>query len=195
MFLPDKSLKGIIMQELDKDDKSISSLYRILKDEDHKLHRLVLTGYLKAMEDMGVLRSKEIPPSKVYSISITAEKDIYESIGEQCRNLEVPDVKRPAIAMYVLQKLLKRPVFLGEIRRMGYDSDVDEIATNVSGDERQEVRKMLAKRGHMVPKRDPAYRIEKKYDREYDEILPHLLLQRFKVTGLAVDTKQTKLGL
>ena len=82
MFIPDSSFKNIIFQELEKGDKSISSLHRVLTDEGHKVHRLVLTGYLKAMEEMGVLTSREFPPSKVYSISASAEKDIYITVGK-----------------------------------------------------------------------------------------------------------------
>lgn len=195
MFLPDSSLKSIIMQELGKDDKSISSLHRTLEDEGHKVHRLVLTGYLKAMEDMRVLKAKEIPPSKVYSISLSAEKDIYESVGEICKNLDMPDAKKTTIGLYVLQKLFRRPVFLGEIRQAGFTEDMDEIAINVSSDERLEAKKTLAKRGHTLPQRDPAYRIDKKYDKEFDEIVHQLLLNRFKAGSLAMDTKQTTLGL
>jgi len=195
MFLPDSSLKGIIMQELEKDDKSISSLYRTLKEADHKLHRLVLTGYLKAMEDMGVLRAKEIPPSKVYSISMSADKDLYMSVGEYCRNMDIPDARKTSVAIYTLQKLFKRPIFLSEIRRAGFGGDIEEIAMVVSGEERQEAKKMLTKKGYKTPHRDPAYRIGKKYDKEFDEVIQDILLLRFKASNLAVDTRQTKLGL
>lgn len=195
MFLPESDLKAIIMRELEKDDRSISSLYRTLQEEGHKLHRLVLTGYLKAMEDMKVLKAKEIPPSKVYSISLSAEKDIYQSIGDYCKNMDVPEQKRPAVALYTLQKLFRRPIFLGEMNRAGFDVDMGEFAADVPGEERQEARKMLAKKGYKMLQRDPAYSIEKKYDKEFDEIVLHLLLQRFKASSLAVDTKQMTLGL
>jgi hypothetical protein len=195
MFLPETDLKAIIMRELEKDDRSISSLYRTLTEERIKVHRLVLTGYLKAMEDMKVLKAKEIPPSKVYSISLSAEKDIYQSIGEYCGNMEIPDSKRPAVVLYTLQKLFKRPIFQGEMSRAGFESDVEEIAENVSSEERLEAKKMLAKRGHTLPQRDPAYRTDKKFDKEYDEIIHHILLQRFRASSLAVDTRQTTLGL
>jgi len=195
MFLPDDSLKATVMRELEKDDRSISSLYRTLTDEGIKIHRLVLTGYLKAMEDMGVLRAKEIPPSKVYSISLTAEKDIYQSIGEYCRNMDIPDNKRPAVALYVLQRLFRRPIFQGEMRRAGFEDDIEEFAVGVAGDERSEAKKMLANRGHSLPHRDPAFRVDRKYDKEFDEIILHVLLQRFKASSLAVDTRQTTLGL
>ena len=195
MFLPDTSFKSIILQELNKDDRSISSLYRSLVDEGYKVHRLVLTGYLMAMEDMSVLRSKDIPPSKVYSISMTARKDIYESIGERCRGLEVSERKKPAIALYIFQNIFKRPIFLWEMRRAGFNADIDEVAARASNEDRAEAKRMLAKRGHKLPHRDPAYTIDQRYEKEYREIILHLLLERFEASSLSLETKQTKLGL
>jgi len=195
MFLPDTSFKSIILQELNKDDRSISSLYRSLMDEGYKVHRLVLTGYLMAMEDMSVLRSKDIPPSKVYSISMTARKDIYESIGERCRGLEVSEKKKSAIALYIFQNIFKRPIFLWEMRRAGFNADIDEVAARASNEDRAEAKRMLAKRGHKLPHRDPAYTIDQKYEKEHREIILHLLLERFEASSLSLETKQTKLGL
>jgi DNA-binding HxlR family transcriptional regulator len=195
MFLPDSSFRGVIMQQLSTEDKSISSLHRTLADEGYKVHRLVLTGYLKAMEDMGVLKAKDIPPSKVYSICTSVQRDVYQSVGERCRNLEVADERKPAIALYVFQRLFKRPVFLGEMQRAGFRTDLDEFAVKAQSEERLETKKMLAKRGFKMPDRDPAYRIDRKYNEEYEEIVQGALLEQFEAGGLAVETKQMKLGV
>jgi hypothetical protein len=72
---------------------------------------------------------------------------------------------------------------------------MEAVAVSVSGEERQEAKKMLTKRGYKTPHRDPAFRIVKKYDKEFDEAVQEILLQRFKVSNLAVDTRQIKLGL
>lgn len=196
MFIPDNSFKNIIFQELENDDKSISSLHRILQDKGHKVHRLVLTGYLKAMEEMGVLESREFPPSKVYSISSGAEKDIYETVGEICMNLDIPPKKKPEIAFYFLQKLFHRPVFKGEMARTGFDLDPEAFAVKISSEERLELKKTLARKGIKLPNRDQAFLFVKvKYDREFEEIIQQMLLLKFKAAGLAIGTKQTKLGL
>lgn len=197
MFIPDNSFRAVIFQELEKSDKSISSLHRTLQDEGHKVHRLVLTGYLKAMEEMGVLISREFPPSKVYSISASAEKDIYEAVGNICRNMEdKSNETRAEIAFYFFQKMFRRPVFQAELIRSGFEIDAEGFAVKVSNEERLEVKRILAKRGFKLPHRDSAYLIVKtKYDQEFEDIMQQLLLQKFKASGLSMGTKQTKLGL
>ncbi|MDO9537666.1 MAG: hypothetical protein Q7J68_05060 [Thermoplasmata archaeon] len=197
MFIPDNSFKNIIFQELGNGDKSISNLHRILTDEGHKVHRLVLTGYLKAMEEMGLLTSKEFPPSKVYSISTSAEKDIYETLNEICANL--PDIapeKKPEIKLYFLQKLFKRPVFRGEMIRAGFEGDPEAFAIKISNEERLELKKLLAKRGFKLAMKDQAYIIrDANYDQEFEIIIFQAILQKFKAGALSVDTKQTTLGI
>jgi DNA-binding HxlR family transcriptional regulator len=197
MLIPDNSFKNIIFQELEKGDKSISSLHRVLANEDHKVHRLVLTGYLKAMEEMGLLSSRDFPPSKVYSISTSAEKDIYETVKEVCANIdEIPEKKRPEIILYFLQKLFRRPVFQEEMVRTGFEGDIETFAVKVSNEERLEIKKQLTRKGYKLPLKDPAFIIQDKtYDNEFDVIIQHMLLQKFKAMNLSVDSKQTKLGI
>ena len=195
MFIPDSSFKNIIFQELEKGDKSISSLHRTLQEEGHKVHRLVLTGYLKAMEEIGILVSREFPPSKVYSISATAEKDIYESVGNLCKNMESQSVEEQAeIAFYFFQKLFRRPIFAAELVRAGFEIDPEVFAVKVSSEERLEVKRVLAKRNFKLPHRDQAYLIVKaKHDEHFDEIIQQMTLQKFRAMGLSMSTKQTKL--
>lgn len=197
MLIPDNSFKTIIFQELEKGDKSISSLHRVLVNEGHKVHRLVLTGYLKAMEETGLLSSRDFPPSKVYSISHNSEKDIYESVKEVCANNdEIPVKKRPEIILYFLQKLFRRPVFQEEMLRAGFEADLESFAVKVSNEERLEIKKQLSKKGYKLPLKDQAFVIQDKtYDREFDLIIQQMILHKFKATGLSVDTKQTKLGI
>ena len=197
MFIPDNSFKSIIFQELEKGDKSISSLHRVLTNEGYKVHRLVLTGYLKAMEEMGLLTSRDFPPSKVYSISGSAERDIYETVKEVCANLEsIPANKKPEMMLYFFQRLFKRPVFQDEMLRAGFEGDMESFAVKVSNEERLELKKQLTKRGLKIPLKDQAYITNDiSYEKEFDEIIQMVMLQKFKATALAVDTKQTKLGI
>jgi DNA-binding HxlR family transcriptional regulator len=197
MFIPDETFKGIIFQELEKGDKSISSLHRLLAEEGHKVHRLVLTGYLKAMEEMGVLSSRDFPPSKVYSVSLSNEKDIYETVKIVSANLEeISQGKRHEIILYFFQKLFKRPVFQEELARAGCTTDPESFAVRISNEERIDLKKTLAKKGIKIPMKDQAYVIhDNAYDAEFDMIIQQLILEKFKATGLAIDTKQTKLGV
>lgn len=197
MFVPDDAFRAIIFEELRKGDQSISALHRKLAEEGRKVHRLVLTGYLKAMEEMGMLSSRDIPPSKVYSISSSSEMDIYATVQEICANMEgLPEEKRPEVAMYFLQRLFRRPIFPSEMEMAGFTGDIEAFATKVSNEERLELKKHLAKKGYKIPLKDQAYLVkDRDYEREFEYISQSALLRKFKVTGLCVDTKQTKLGL
>jgi hypothetical protein len=149
------------------------------------------------MEEMGLLSSRDFPPSKVYSISTSAEKDIYETVKEVCANIdEIPEKKRPEIILYFLQKLFRRPVFQEEMVRTGFEGDIETFAVKVSNEERLEIKKQLTRKGYKLPLKDPAFIIQDKtYDNEFDVIIQHMLLQKFKAMNLSVDSKQTKLGI
>ncbi len=47
---------------------SISGLSRELKARGIDEHRLVLTGYLRALRDLKILEEIEVPPSKIYAL-------------------------------------------------------------------------------------------------------------------------------
>ncbi|WP_340820489.1 hypothetical protein [Methanolobus sp. WCC4] len=99
---------------------SISGVTRELKDKGIDEHRLVMTGYLRALKDLRKLNEVEIPPSKVYSI-VEAEQtetdDLYSLISEHLRSID-PDLMIP-VAAYVLSRTLDRPVFKEEFTKVG----------------------------------------------------------------------------
>lgn len=104
---------------------SISGVTRELKERGVDEHRLVMTGYLRALKDIKKLREVEIPPSKVYSIVETDEQDsgdIYSLIAVHIRSLE-PSILVP-VAAYILSSILERPVFKEEFSRMGLSAKV-----------------------------------------------------------------------
>ncbi|EQD57979.1 hypothetical protein B1A_11017, partial [mine drainage metagenome] len=59
-----QGIKEMIVKELQKSEKSISGLQKALMEQGYSFHRLVLTGYLRAMVDVGILSEKEIKPSR-----------------------------------------------------------------------------------------------------------------------------------
>src|SRR5512136_510305 len=81
MFSPEKDLKELVLEVLKKDQMSISGVCRELNSKGVKLHRLELSGYLKALADMNVLKEKDIRPSKVFSPSASRDLNLYELIG------------------------------------------------------------------------------------------------------------------
>lgn len=113
---------------------SISGVTRELKEKGIDEHRLVMTGYLRALKDLRKLSEVEIPPSKVYSL-LEAEQadtnDIYSLIGEHIKSVD-PEYMVP-VAAYVLSKTLERPVFKEEFARMGISSKILNDYLTTSG--------------------------------------------------------------
>jgi len=188
-------MKDLIFTYLKDEETSISGLSRLLQKDGYKVHRLVLTGYLKAMADMGVLKQKEIPPSKVYTLTTKSEKNIYEVVGDKCKALDIDDRESATLGAYVLQNLFHRPIFLQEIRQFGLGDTV--LAKKVTGDERLEARKALTKNGFRLPTNDPAYLVEREeaYEEFMDFILQEMLIEKFKSQSLVMGPKQTRLEL
>ena len=88
IFKRDLTLQDKILDYLREGEDSISGIHRKLERDGYKLHRLVLTGYLKALADVGILKEHEIKPSKVYSWrSKVKKRSIYEIIGEKVKKL------------------------------------------------------------------------------------------------------------
>ncbi|HEC81504.1 MAG TPA: hypothetical protein ENI42_03650 [Thermoplasmatales archaeon] len=196
MFENNITLQDIILEHLRDKQASISSIHRKLQKEGYKLHRLVITGYLKALADNGILKEQDIKPSKVYSIrSKTSKKNIYHTIGEEIKTLTDSKKKQTQLAIYVLQKLFHRPIFLEELKRCGVETD--EInAKKVGGEERIQARKLLSRTTIKIPDRDPAYIIEEnqEYEKLRQEIMEKTIINTFNIHHLVLKSKQITLN-
>lgn len=193
VFVTPEMLKDLIIKYVKEEERSISSLSRRLEEEGHKMHRLVLTGYLKALTDVGVLREKEIPPAKVYTTSAHREKNIYEAVGEKCRALNFENDKKAQVAIYTLQKLFHRPIFFEELKQCGFKEGVEE-AEQITGDERREAKAALTKSNVNLPYNDPAYIVKKDYDSIFLDVISDIMIDTFRAKRLVIGTKQLKLG-
>ncbi len=111
--------REIILEELQKSEKSISGLQKALKERGYNYHRLVLTGYLNALVDLGILSEKEIKPSRIYSIMENPQKDIYYFLGESVKTFKEEDAGD--VCLLVLTFLFNRPIFMREIEKCGVD--------------------------------------------------------------------------
>lgn len=114
-----KTLKENIISELVEEEKSISGLQKSLELRGVNTHRLVLTGYLKALVDVGILREKEIKPSRIYSVQSVPGKDLYEIVGMASRRMSREEAGDHALEL--LYYLFNRPVFVREIERCDVD--------------------------------------------------------------------------
>lgn len=182
---------------------SISAITRELKEKGFVEHRLVLTGYLRALRDLKKLQEIEVPPSKVYKRLDYQEKstDIYSIIGDQIKNLDM-EIRLP-LAICIVSKLFKRPVFREELLHLGINSkniaNCLESSTCMVTVSRDENLKLYRSEITRIPihANDPAYEI-KAEDAKLISMANIVLLETIKdlvdISGLIPKTKQTKLG-
>ena len=191
MFNPDKAMRDTIFEILRNDGMSISALSRELKERGFNIHRLILTGYLRALTDMNELREKEVPPAKIYVPIRGKEQDIYEIIGEHSRNV-CSGHDADLLILYALNKLFKRPVFLDELRHAGVRNPPD--ARQVEGDEKEEARRILSRAKLKVPDSNPAYVADAPAKQShFEDLLSQIICDKFDFSFLIRETKQTKL--
>ena len=191
LFVPERNLKDLVVSYLRVQERSISALTKQLKQDGYSFHRLFVTGYLKALADVGMLREKDIPPAKVYTTSAHREPNLYELVGSRCREAAKDEADQVRLAVGVLQKLFRRPIFLREIRECGFSAAVD--VPQAAREEREEARRGLVKLGLQLPTNEPAYGVPDRKSEVRDDLLYDLIVQRFGMAGMVLETKQTKL--
>ncbi len=192
LFVPDRNLKDLIVSSVRAKERSISALAKDLTVVGYKFHRLFLAGYLRALSDVGVLREKEIPPAKVYTASTYRGKSLYESVGEKVRAAESDPRAQTRLAASVLFRLFRRPVFLRELRECGFDA-VADLPTS-SREEREDARKAFAKLHLQIPTNEPAYYVEDRRNEVRDAIITDLVVEKFDMAPLVLETRQMKLA-
>lgn len=192
MFHPDRDLKQVIITTLSEEGRSISYLSRELKKQGFDMHRLTLTGYLRAMTDLNILKEKDVPPAKIYTPVKGKERDIYLKVAETA-SLIYP-TKAPDLTLYSLFKLFKRPIFKEELERAG----IADVTPGVPARDEDvaETRKFLVKAGFKIPTSSKAYVPTDDYlDEPFQALLAHMILGDTGSTYLVRETKQTKLDL
>jgi DNA-binding PadR family transcriptional regulator len=192
-FIPEKDLRGIILEILKDQEKSISKITKDLKDKGHEYHRLMITGYLKALADLGLLKEKAIPPSKVYAIPPNKSKNMYELIGQLAKARNLGFRKESLLCAQVLETLFRRPIFLSEVNMCGYEEPPN--IKKVSGDERSDARAIVSKVGLKIGSRDMAFTCKTPFMEDVVDIIAELALEMSGTKGLRKGTKQTTLDL
>ncbi len=192
MFHPDRDLKQIIISMLSDDGRSISYLSRELKKQGFDMHRLTLTGYLRALSDMNVLKEKDVPPAKIYTPIKGKERDIYLRVAEQSKIMALD--KYPDLTLYALYKLFKRPIFKEELERAG----VFEFSPGVQAKEEEiaDARKFMQKTGFKIPTSSKAYvPASEELESTFQNLLVQILINDSECSYLVKETKQAKLDL
>ena len=146
---------------------SISHITRDLKSMDMEEHRLVITGYLRALRDVGKLDEIEVPPSKTYKLleePVKGEKNIYSLLQESLNKIDSQE--RLNVAVFLVSHLFGRPVFKEELKRLHITenqikaslSHQPGVIKQVSDSEAKGLRKSINKIS--IPKSDPAYQLD-----------------------------------
>jgi hypothetical protein len=191
MFSPEKDLKELILDVLRKDQMSISGVSRELSSKGVRLHRLELSGYLKALADMNVLKEKDIKPAKVFSASATRERNLFEMIGDSCSDHARTSDERATLAAYCLQRIFRRAAFDMEVRRCGIEGVVE--GRKASTEERSEAKSILTRLGYKVPNSDVPTIVEKDLEDPFLQVLADVIIERFNARAFMKQTTQTKL--
>lgn len=187
----ERTLGEIILDLLKNDPMSISGITRELQDQGQNLHKLVVTGYLKAYTDLGYLRERDLPPSKIYYKSVPHKKDIYEYVGEKVSELDLSKRNQILVAIYILGKLFHRPIFRQELARCGFTGEID--APGAEPEKVAEARKLLARTGIKLPRNEPAFESKLSYDIEFLDIILEIFSEQFGIKILTSERTQIKL--
>jgi DNA-binding PadR family transcriptional regulator len=193
LFHPERELNRIIYEILQKEGKSISALSKELEQRGYKFHRLILTGYLRALTDLKFLKEREIPPAKVYIPTRARERDIYEIMGEKAIQITDDIEMGEQLILYALNRLFDRAIFEEELKRAGVrESNSGREATN---EERQAAKKMLVARGFKISSSSTAFMPQTDMNQEYIHLLESVICDQFAISYLIKETKQTKLSI
>jgi hypothetical protein len=186
MFNPEKDFNRILMESLGRDGMSISALAKELESKGLKHHRLIITGYLRAMTDIGHLKERDIPPSKIYQVSKTLPDSVYEQVGKACRKVSNdPD----ELILFTLFKMFKRPIFESELRSAGVNRP---IGTAASDEDMTECKKILRRAGNTISGQSAVIPLSDMSGRLQD-VLITILLDSTESRHLIAETKQSKL--
>jgi len=191
MFETDKTLMSVILENLTEDGMSISALSRILSGKGIKIHRLELSGYLKALSDMGVIRERDIKPAKVFSITQVQKKTLYQKMGDIISREESDEDKRANLALYVMNRLFRRAIFEKELRMAGITGTPNSRKANDK--ERDEAAKVLSKVGMKIQASDEALVSNANLVQAYNRVLAAMLVELSGLKPYLSDTKQKTL--
>ncbi len=183
----------ILTEILAHKQMSISSIARELKKNGYDQHRLILTGYLRALHDLGYVEELDIPPSKVYTFKADLKRDIYSILKERLKEIDVSE--RMEVAVFILSSLFHRPCFRYELNLLGIEA---QKTSNVkeSRDSRLKEHRLSVTR-IKIPPDDPAFEIDEDKSNVLsrgNEILIDIINELIDLEGLKAKFQQTKLS-
>ncbi len=184
---------SIITEMLAHQQMSISRIARELKKSGYDQHRLILTGYLRALYDTGFLEEIDIPPSKVYTLKAGLKKDIYGIVKEHLEDIDASE--RLEVAVYILTSLFHRPCFRYELELIGIEAQKTRNVKESRDSRLKEHRAAVTR--IKIPQDDPAYELGGDASHVLargNEVLIEIINQLIDLDGLKAKYQQTKLA-
>lgn len=187
-FDKEQTLKEKIVSDLTQEEKSISGLQKSLENKGINFHRLYLTGYLKAMVDMGILKEREIKPARIYSPLYQESRDIYDYAGWVSRLYDEEETGDNVLR--ILYTLFSRPVFMREIERCNVD--YPRSYRKVTTHRRMEYVKKLQESGIKIPQNNMMIEPLSKEPSQVIVLLKDLLVSVFDIRRLTLAEESTQ---
>ena len=181
----------------EEESGSISGIQKRLAKHGENLHRLIVTGYLRAMHDFGVLEERDLPPSKVYSLKAGAQQqDVYDTAGRLVAARNLPRGPEAQTLVVVLHRLFHRPIFKQEVLRANIEP-LGLADWEVETKDRQSARHLLVQAGFELPHNNPAYAPPDDAVQEHgalrDEIIAELVVKGYGAHPYVQRNKQITL--
>ncbi len=171
---------------------SISSVARELKKNGYDYHRLILTGYLRALHDIGYLEELNIPPSIVYTFKNNPKKDIYGIVKEHLKSIDAAD--RLEVAVFILSSLFHRPCFKYELGLLGIEAQKTKTVRESKDAHLRAYRSAVTR--IKVPADDPAFELgdDSRAQVLGNQVLIDIVNDLIDLDGLKAKFQQTKLA-
>ena len=144
----------LILNEINGEEKSITGIQKSMEEKGINMHRLVLTGYLNAMVELGILKERELKPARIFSFVERNRKDIYFVIGENMKKFD--NNNSGYNTLLLLSYLFDRPVFTKELERCNVDLPKNGFKT-VNHKYRDEYIKKLSELNIKIPQSSSLY--------------------------------------
>lgn len=200
-----ENLCSSINEILEGKQLSISAITRELKEIGVNEHRLVMTGYLRALRDMKKLDEVDIPPSKVYrkidGKEDNSQVDVYSLIAREIKHFD-NNIALP-LAVYVFTGILDRPVFKEELLKMGFTSKniSDHLSRPkhmIKESRNENIREYISGITKIaIPPADPAYEadvIDDDLRKNANCLLIKIIRLSLDMSGLTPRTKRTTIA-
>ena len=184
---------NILTKVMANKQMSISSIARELKKNGYDQHRLILTGYLRALHETGYTEEIDIPPSKVYVLKPGMKRDVYSIVKEHLKDIDISE--RLGIAVFILTSLFHRPSFKYELELLGIEARKTETVKESKDALLNEHR--LAVTRIKIPVDDPAFEMNgdtTEIQLLGNKVLIDIIKDLIDLDGLKAKSQQTKLA-